>query len=51
MFITGADQNQSDKKYRTPFHHFLHYSRSSRSPEAVEMLIRHGMDVESPDIK
>jgi hypothetical protein len=51
MFVTGADPNQSDEKYRTPFHYFLQYSRSSRWTEVVEMLIRHGADVESRDIK
>ena len=47
----GADPNQSDEKFRTPFHYILQYNRSARWSEAVEVMIRHGADLESRDSK
>ena len=49
--MTGADVNQSDEKYRTPFHYLLQHNRSPSWFEAVEVLIRNGADVEARDLK
>lgn len=47
----GADPNQSDEKYRTPFHYLLQYNRSSRWIDSIEVFIRHGADIERRDSK
>ena len=51
LWVTGADPNQSDEKYRTPFHYFLQHNRSPNWFEAMEVLIRNGADVEAKDLK
>lgn len=51
LFPVGADPNQGDEKFRTPFHYVLQYNRSPRWSEAVEVLLRNGADAGMKDVK